>query len=161
MRPMFKAPTPQRSTTSHHDPIGPVPVGIAIEHDAPGAPLHEVLALVQARVPAVTGLIVRDGQLYIVHEGEHDERACARARAVIADGAALAKLAARAAEPPAEPEPEELAPALLDDALPDDAWLRTFRRYQAALLRAAAPEPEPTPALRKKRSTKARGGEAE
>jgi hypothetical protein len=65
----FKAPTPARSAVTHHDLVGPVPAGIATQHDAPGAPLHEVLALVQERVPTVASLFVRDGQLLFVLVG--------------------------------------------------------------------------------------------
>jgi hypothetical protein len=80
---------PQRTAapraTGQLDEIGPAPPGIAAAPEAPGAQLHDVLAAVQQRVPAATGLMIRDGVLYVAYDGSLDDAARAAVRAAIAD----------------------------------------------------------------------------
>lgn len=135
-------------TRSHLDLIGAPPPGVATAPGSAGPDLSDVLALVRQRAPAVTGLVIRNGQLLVAYAEPPDESTRATARAALADEAALAELAARRAAQPAataaSTTSEALRAQVLDDSLSDEAWLRAFRRYQVAqltgdALRAAAP----------------------
>lgn len=143
-------PSPSRRTAPppavHYDEIGELPPGIAVGPGAAGAQLHDVLALVQRSVPSATGVVVRNGRLFVTHAQPPDDTARAAARAALADHASLAQLASQAAASAAAPTsatPAQLRAQLLDAGLPDDAWLRAFRRYQVALL-SAQPAPGDT-----------------
>lgn len=147
----LSAPASGRRTTPspalHSEEIGEPPAGIAVAPGGPGAQLHDVLAFVQRTVPTATGLAVRGGRMFVMYSQPPDDAARVATRAALADPASLAQLAARAATsaPPATSNPtlEQLRAQLLDAALPDDAWLRAFRRYQVALL-SAQPAPGDT-----------------
>jgi hypothetical protein len=81
----------------YFDHTGPLPAGIADALDAPGALLNDVLGLIQQRVPGVTGMFIRDGVLFVVHQQAPTPEARAATRAALRDQTELARLAASAA----------------------------------------------------------------
>ena len=111
----------------------PRPASIAVRSRAApdGVPLHEVLAAVKQRVPAVTSLALRRGRFVVGHTGG-DAKIGDAVRAVLADARVVAQLS----RAPTRPDVivAKLRQKVLDASLNDADWLKAFRAYTVATM---------------------------
>ena len=126
-------------------------VAVQSREQPDGVPLHEILKAVQAEVPGVSGIAVREGRAVLTHEAPLTAAQRRKIGRVLQDRRGLMAL-----RPPADSEiaaanSDALRKALLDDATPDAEWLRAFRRYAVATLIPKDPShPNALPRQRKK-----------
>jgi hypothetical protein len=109
----------------------PLPVDVHSVDKPEGVPLHSILKAIQDKVPGVKSLVVRDNRLFIGHADSPTDEDRARVARILSDKATLETL--RAA-PAGDAVPADLEKTLLDDATPDAAWMRAFRRYAVSHL---------------------------
>jgi hypothetical protein len=144
LRAMRPPRRPEPLTPSYLDDVGPPPSSVASATNPGGVPLNEVLTLLQQSVPGAKGMFVRDGRLFVVHEQPLTDEVRASSRALLADERRLST-AKPAAARAIEPTLADLRAQVMDAALTDEAWLRAFRRYQVAKLKAEGTESAPLP----------------
>jgi hypothetical protein len=116
-----------------------------------GVPLHAILKAVQAEVPGVSGLAVRQGKAVLTHERPLTAEQRRKIGRLLRDRGRLTALRARNGSELAAEDPQALRKVLLDDATPDSEWLRAFRRYAvAALIPKDSSRPDALPRQHKK-----------
>ena len=115
-----------------------------------GVPLHEILKAVQAEVPGVSGIAVRQGRAVLTHEAPLTAEQRRKIGRLLRDRRRLMALRAPSRSDLAAKDLEELRKVLLDAATPDAEWLRAFRRYAVANLIPKEPSrPDALPRQRK------------
>jgi hypothetical protein len=97
-------------------------------------PLPEILKAVQAEVPGVTGIAVRQGKAVLTHEAPLTAQQRSKIRRILGDRRRLMDLRPSSAPDLAAADPQALKKVLLDDATPDAEWLRAFRHYAVTTL---------------------------
>lgn len=99
-----------------------------------GVPLPEILKAVQAEVPGVTGIAVRQGKAVLACEAALTAQQRSRIGRLLRDRRRLLALRPASGSDLAAEDPQALSKVLLDDATPDAEWLRAFRQYAVAAL---------------------------
>jgi hypothetical protein len=128
-----------------------LPVAVQSREQPDGVPLHEILKAVQAEVPGVSGIAVRQGRAVLTHEAPLTAEQRRKIGRVLRDQRRLTALRAPSRSDLAATDPEELRKVLLDAATPDAEWLRAFRRYAVADLIPKEPSrPDALPRQHKK-----------
>jgi hypothetical protein len=109
-------------------------VAVQSREEPDGVPLHEILKAVQAEVPGVSGMAVRQGRAVLTLESPltaEEKRTIGR---LLQDRRRLLALRPPDGSNFAADSPEALKKVLLDEATADVEWLRAFRRYTVAEL---------------------------
>jgi hypothetical protein len=126
-------------------------VAVQSREQPDGVPLHELLKAVQAEVPGVSGIAVREGKAVLTHEAPLTAAQRSKIGRLLQDRSRLTARRAPGGSELAAADSEALRKVLLDDATPDPEWLRAFRRYAvAALIPKAASHPDALPRKPKK-----------
>jgi hypothetical protein len=124
----------------------PLEVDVRSREKPDGVPLEAILDEAKKASPSITGIAVRGNAVVFTHSREQKPEEKVQLDRLLKDKTRLTKLGqiARAERPavlrtaarPArsDGELEALRERLLDDATPDDQWLRAFRRYATQVL---------------------------
>jgi hypothetical protein len=128
-----------------------LPVAVQSREQPDGVPLPEILKTVQAEVPGVSGMAVRQGRAVLTLESPLTAEQKRTIGRLLQDrGRLLALRPPRGSELAAD-SPEALKKVLLDEATADIEWLRAFRRYAVAeLIRKDSIHPDALSRQRKK-----------
>jgi len=128
-----------------------LPVAVQSREEPDGVPLHEILKMVQAEVPGVSGMAVRQGKAVLTHKGPLTAEQKRKIGRLLQDRRRLLALRPSGGSDGAADSPEAIKKVLLDQATPDVEWLRAFRRYTVAeLIRKDSSRPDALPRQRKK-----------
>jgi hypothetical protein len=111
-----------------------LPVAVQSRDQPDGVPLHEILKAVQAEVPGVSGIAVREGKAVLTHKAPLTAAQRSKIGRVLKDRRRLTALRPPRGSDLAAADPEALRKVLLDDATPDAEWLRAFRQYAMTAL---------------------------
>lgn len=123
-----------------------LPVAVQSRDEPNGVPLHEILKTVQAEVPGVSGIAVRQGRAVLTHKGPLTAEHKRKIGRLLQDDRRLLALRPSGGPDVAADSPEALKQVLLDQATPDVEWLRAFRRYAVAeLIRKEPSRPDALP----------------
>jgi hypothetical protein len=109
-------------------------VAVQSREQPDGVPLPEILKAVQAEVPGVTGIAVRQGKAVLTHEAPLTAQQRSKIRRILGDPRRLMDLRPSSGPDLAAADPQALKKVLLDDATPDAEWLRAFRHYAVTTL---------------------------
>jgi hypothetical protein len=109
----------------------PGPIAVRSKATPDGVPLHEMLAVVKKRIPAVTTLALRRGRLVVGHTGA-DAKVGDAVRALLADARVVAELTRQPTKP--NLTLTKLRQRVLDPSLGDAEWLKAFRAYTVATM---------------------------
>jgi len=122
------AASPEGPSSRRHLQQLPLPVTVRGRGAPDGVPLEEILAAAKAAASTVEGLVVRDGELTVVHSAEPDAGQRERLDRLFADRGGLLALG-RAVR-------RTSLTVLLDEATPDALWLKAFRQWAVSELLA-------------------------
>jgi hypothetical protein len=106
-----------------------LPVAVRSRDQPDGVPLQDILAAAKAASPTVQGLAVRGGTMVVIHGSAPAPQARKKLRDLLGDRQKLTELRAPPTPVAAPAGADDLRRVLLDDATPDDEWMRAFRRY--------------------------------
>jgi hypothetical protein len=128
-----------------------LPVAVQSREEPDGVPLPEILKTLQAEVPGVSGMAVRQGRAVLTLDSPLTADQKQKIGRLLRDRRRMLALRPQPGSAVAADGPEALKKVLLDETTPDVEWLRAFRRYAIAeLIGKDSPQPYALPRQRKK-----------